>query len=263
MDIVGIILSSWRLLEKTWHHIKERHKKGRPFVEPAELIIIGLIFTIIGIAMTVGGEIWRYQLMTPGERASAPVSPLKTEPPKKKFYSQRNKSDIADALTDLLEILNTKGGNIVEKKQQFLGIWNSQVDLVLRQGKKPDTMALIGQLNDLSNLTVALNRTIFDEDGFVKKYQTYADELNPVLQLPPPQTALNNPISIFQTSINGFRDGISAIEIAEKYNDQRLISIMMENLTPVRNNFFHGDDVFRAWLAQTKQRINDLRNSLL
>lgn len=223
--------------------------------------IFFIIASIIFIYQKIkGGKVAKAGKATTVFSVSGPVLPptLGLAKPKK-FYSERNKSDLANALTDLSEILNANGANIAQKAQQIVMIWSGE----LRGNKMPDTAALIGQLNDLGNLTAVLNRAIFDDDGFVKKYQTYADELKPVLQLPPPQIALDNPIAIFQTSINGFRDVLSSIDFAKKYNDQELISYMIRDSRLAFSKYMNGISVFRGWLDETQKRINTFRNSQL
>lgn len=225
---------------------------------PAIFFIIATIIFIIQRAK--GGKAVEVGKATTGLPMSGPVLPptlILAKP--KKFYSERNKNDLANALTDLSEILNTNGANIAQKAQQIVMIWGGEI----RGYKIPDTAALIGQLNDLSNLTGVFSRAIFDDDGFVKKYQTYGDELNPVLHLPPPQTALDNPISILQISINGFRDVLSSIDFAKKYNDQELISYMIRDSRPAFDKYMNGISAFRGWLDETKKRIDTFHNSQL
>ena len=237
--------------------------KGKRHMVP--IILIGLGVLIFGI-----GIVWFYiqqanLAATPSQPLSGPASSPTPELPKpKKFYTQRNKSDLADALTDLSEIFNTTGANIEQKTHQIVNRWNIEVSRNIRQHKMPDTADLIGQLSELSNLTVILNRTLYDDNGFVKKNRTYSDELNPILQFPQKgPSSPDSPISILQISINVFRNGISSIELAKKYNDQELISSMAENLEIAFRNYLKGCDAFRQWRDETQKRIDNFRNSQL
>jgi hypothetical protein len=177
-----------------------------------------------------------------------------------KFYSRRNKEELADVLTDLSVLLDTTGDQIVKKHQETLGRWNMESTLT-RQGRQPDTTALLGKLNELQNLTVVLHRALCDDGGFLAKNQVYSEELNSVLQLS--QNALNdNPIDIFRRSVNAFREGMEAIELAQRHNDQRLILVMVWNMTPARDTFLKVDGGFRAWQHETKKRIATFRTSI-
>lgn len=131
---------------------------------------------------------------------------------------------------------------------------------MIAQQRVPDTIALGGQLDALANATVVLSRSFFDDDGLIEKHKTYADEMKNILQIS--LNASSNPLSVLQRSINGLRDGVSTIELASKYSDQRLTAQMMQNMRPMLDNLVSGDNAFRNWLAQTRQRIDAFRNTL-
>ncbi|MFI5330641.1 MAG: hypothetical protein ACHQ2F_06350 [Desulfobaccales bacterium] len=71
--------------------------------------------------------------------ASRPTQPTPELAKPKKFYSEREKSDLANALRDLSKILNTEGTNITQKAQQISVMWT----LESRKSQSPDTAALI------------------------------------------------------------------------------------------------------------------------
>jgi hypothetical protein len=158
-------------------------------------------------------------------------------------------------------VLNAKADDIVQKTNTFIQTWGREAFLTQsgRQGG-PDIIALSGQLDALANSTVIFSRSLFDDDGFLKSHKTYADDMNQVLQLDPNNRT--NPLSVLQMSVNGFRDGIRAIELAAKHNDAQLTGQMMQNMRPPLLNLQNGDNVFRSWLDQTRQRIGELRGTL-
>jgi hypothetical protein len=89
---------------------------------PATLVSIATIILIIqwmkdGRATEVG----KATTVLPPSSVSSPL-PVLAKP--KKFYSDRNKSDLANALTDLSEILSKYGPNIMQKAQYVVDIWN-------------------------------------------------------------------------------------------------------------------------------------------
>jgi hypothetical protein len=191
--------------------------------------------------------------------SATPISPalLPASTPLKS-YSASEKDELRDALRDLSKLLSRVGDDIAEKTRVIQNRWDVQSEIVQQHGK-PDTIALGGQLDKLGDLTAVLNRALYDEDGLLKKYRSYASEINSIIKLP--ENSPNyNPISIFQMSINGFRDGISAIEMSFKHNDQQLLFAMMQNMRPALFDLQAGDYGFREWLDQTKRRLDDFRS---
>ena len=225
------------------------------------IILIGLGVLLFGIGI-VSFYIQQAKLTaTPSQPLSGPASQPTPELAKpKKFYSQRNKSDLADALTDLSEIINTTGASVTQKAQQIFMIWGGEAG----KNKMPDTAALIERLNDLRNLTGVFSQALYSDNGFMKKYQVYSDELNSILQVQQKgPSSPDNPISILVRNIDVARDVLSSIDYAKKYNDQELISYMMRDSRPAFDKYFNGMSAFRGWLDETQKRIHTFRNSQL
>lgn len=183
----------------------------------------------------------------------------------KKFYSDRNKSDLADALTDLSEIFNKDGYNIMQKAQQIIEEWRPMgIQDKIRGKKPPDISTSIDQLNEMGNLASTLFKDLFEDQGFIKKYQAYSDELCKILQVrEDPSTTSNQPLIELQSEINYFRNMLTPIKLAKKYNDQNLITCMMTNTSPTYVNFQHKVNAFRTWIDNTKKHIAAFRNSHL
>jgi len=223
-------------------------------LEPIHLIILGLVIALGG----AGWQIFRIPAPHASQVAEQAVPPIASVPAGK-FYSPRNKSDLADALTDISGLLNTTGDDIVKRTSRIMRNWDRRY-----QTEKP-TMAhmaeLIAQLNDLSAATVVLNRALYDDDGLLTKYKTYGDELGAVLNLPG-NSSPQSPITVFQVSVNDFASGVSDIERACKYDDAALVDSMKRNMTPVLHQFQRGDETFNSWLADTRKRIAEFRKSL-
>lgn len=137
-----------------------------------------------------------------------PVSPLPQFLPiqQKKFYSERNKSDLANAFTDLLELLNRDGFKIIQKVQKIIEQWRPPgiIDIIGR--KEPDIAVEIDKLNEIGNLAATLYRDLFEENGFLSKYNAYHDELCQILQIrDKPSTTSNQPLIELQSGINFFK----------------------------------------------------------
>ncbi len=192
-----------------------------------------------------------------------PPTPILAKP--KKFYSERNKSDLADALTDLSEIFNKDGHNIMQKAQQIIEEWRPPgIQDKIRGKKPPDISTSIDQLNEMSNLAANLYRDLFEDNGFIKKYQAYSDELCQILQVhEKPSNTPNQPLIELQSEINYFRNMLTPIKLAEKYNDQNLTTWMMTNTSSIFVNFQHKVNAFRTWIGNTQKHIAAFRNSHL
>jgi hypothetical protein len=107
----------------------------------------------------------------------------------------------------------------------------------------------------VGNLANTLYQALYDENGFMKKYIVYSDELCQILQ--------SNPIPTFQGNTNGFRNVLSSIKLAEKYNDRNLIISMVTNSRPAFDNYMNGIRIFKGWFDETQKRIAAFRNSQL
>lgn len=255
--ILSFVLAAVLALIDRWPQMTS---KGGPVLPK---IVLGLM--IIGI-ISAGFAVYASWYIHPKLRPISQVNQENIVPQKeklvqsKKYYSQQDKENLTNALRDLSVILNTNGANITKKAQQISGIWSNEI----RENKMPETASLIVQLNDLSNLTAVLHRALFDEDGFMKKHQVYINELSPILQIKekPPNTIFH-PIAKLQISINGFRDVLSSIGLAEKYNDKQLISSMIRDSRMALENYMNGINTFNGWLGETQNRIKVFRNSEL
>jgi hypothetical protein len=183
----------------------------------------------------------------------------------KKFYSERNKSDLSDALTDLSEIFNKDCYNIMQKAQQIIEKWRPPgMQDKIRGKKPPDISTSIAQLDEMSNLATTLYRELFEDNGFIKKYQSYSDELCQILQVHEKiSNTPNQPLIELQSGINYFRNMLTPIKLAEKYNDQNLTTLMMSNTSSTFVNFQHKVNAFRIWIDNTKKYIVAFRNSHL
>ncbi len=195
-----------------------------------------------------------------------PVSPLPQFLPiqQKKFYSERNKSDLANAFTDLLELLNRDGFKIIQKVQKIIEQWRPPgiIDIIGR--KEPDIAVEIDKLNEIGNLAATLYRDLFEENGFLSKYNAYHDELCQILQIrDKPSTTSNQPLIELQSGINFFINMLTPINLAEKYNDKNLITWMMTNTSSAFGDFQHKVNLFRTWIDNMKRNITAFRNSHL
>ena len=181
---------------------------------------------------------------------STQPTPELAKPPK--IYSDREKSDLADALRDLSKIINKDGPNIKQKAQYVVDIWNLGSSRISSQ----DITNLIAELNEIGKLANNLYQDLHDDKGFLKKYIAYNDVLGPILHN-------YDFIPQLQGSINGFRNVLMTIQRAEKHNDRDLITLMMANSRLAFDSYLKGIRIFDELFRETNKRITDFRNSHL
>jgi hypothetical protein len=193
----------------------------------------------------------------PSNSAPAAAAPAAIPP---KFYSPRNKSELADALTDLKTILNTTADAIVQRKWQLDQIWDKRYE---PSKATPSYMTeLLEKIDEVSALTVTLSRAIYDADGgLLRKYHTYPDELRELLEWPP-NAATAGPMTALQVGLNRFRDGIAALRRARELKDDQLVHSIMQSMGPAQEKLTDGDHAFRVWLEGTRKRISDFQITL-
>ncbi|MCX5888213.1 MAG: hypothetical protein NTY36_02015 [Deltaproteobacteria bacterium] len=230
---------------------------------PAIFLMIATLFFIIDrVKSRKVTEIGKTTTALPMPTPVLSITPVLAKP--KKFYSERNKSDLANALTDLSEMLNNDGLIIIQKAQEIVTTWNDES----RSQKLPNFAVLIDQLNEVGNLANTLYQNLYHYNGFLKKHAVYSDELCPILQtrMIPSKTPNipNNSIPTFQGSINGFRNVLSSIlPAAEKYNDRNLIFSMLAISRQSFDDYIKGIRIFKEWFDETQKRIAAFRNSQL
>jgi hypothetical protein len=229
---------------------------------PAVFFMIATIIIIIqGLKGKKSVEVGKPTPVIQTPAPAMPPSSMLAKP--KKFYSDREKSDLADALRDLSEILNKDGPNIKQKAQRIIEEWRPMGMQDIAK-KPPDIGATIDQLNEVGNLAATLYRDLFEDNGFIKKHQTYDDELCQILQVHKnPSNTSNQPLIELQSEINYFRNMLTPIKLAEKYNDKNLNTLMITNTSVPFNNFQHKINVFRTWIDDTKKHIAAFRHSQL
>ena len=198
-------------------------------------MIATVLFIIDWVKSRKGEKVGEATTALPVPALVLPPAPILAQ---KKFYSERNKSNLANALTDLLEIFNRDGSELIQKAQHIIEEWRPLgIQDRIRGKKPPDISISIDQLNEISNLAATLYQQLFEDNGFIKKYLAYSDELCPILQIhEKPSNTPNQPLIELQGGINYFRNMLTPIKLAEKYNDLNLTTWMMTNTSSTFNN---------------------------
>lgn len=239
-------------------------RRGAKHLEPSDLITAGVAVVFIGALLIGSGGIWAWQAF-PRNGIKNPVAVPENSATaqqivaQKKFYSQRNKNDLADAMTDLSRILNSTGDEIVRKSVEIQKTWDAKVNsIALHQDF--DLGGFVSEIDALSNSTAVLHEALNGKNGFKEKYKVYSDEVNAVLSLP--EARNQDPFTIFQTAINDARQGIESLRLTEQYGDRRLLDHWARSLKPSLFAFQNGDYHFRVWIDGLRQRITEFQSSL-
>jgi hypothetical protein len=113
-----------------WH--RRRLREGKRGLDSWYLIALSSAVAVVAISVAAYGIGLRSASMpTAPNSEMAAAAPIQPEKPKiAKFYSQRNKNDLADALTDLSGILNTTADDIVRKGDTFAKTWDPKAFLL-------------------------------------------------------------------------------------------------------------------------------------
>ena len=248
------VITVLAVLYAMWHGINEwrdRHNKPSIKLEPSHVIIIGLLIAAAGVAWQL-----TQARANPTTGIATTVSPsdqpIQTA---KKFYAASDKERISNALYDLYNILNTTGAEINKKKNRFLGDWDR-----FQTAGNFNVQGLLSELDELRNLTVQFHRSIYDdENGLLKKYQNYNDELTQVLD----QSRNVNSLSQVQITANNCFDGISIFEMINTGTggDEQVKSGLRRALRTQVGDMNAAEEKFEAWMISVKQRGDALRNS--
>jgi hypothetical protein len=236
-----------------WH--KSRIKEGKRGVEPSHLIIGGVAAIIIGGMVALTGILWQtywpHSVDSQGTSALANV-PAGLSP---KFYSTAQKEKLSDLCGSLIETLDKNGSEIATDTANLMGRSSYQRQIMQRPGSLPDTKELRDLYQKLINVTVVLNKSLYDQDGIIKSNPLYAQEIQEILT--------NNGekiISGVQVAANNISYGIAALEQAK--GEQRLLEAIFaatqQNLLALQS----ADDAFRAWIQESKVRAGRIRQTL-
>jgi hypothetical protein len=193
-----------------------------------------------------------------------PILPSTQVPAKpKKFYSDRNKSELADALTDLSEIINKLGFAITDKSNYIVTILQMPTDRISAH----DIINLIRELEEMEDLSNKFNQGIYGGKGFLKTHATYHDELSPILQvnliITNNKQVYDHPIRLVDANINSLINELKAIQLATKHDDQNLINSMITNTKRNVPNCINAMQRFNEWLKEIQKRIDVFKNSEL
>lgn len=262
--LLTALVQYWETLKDHWEQIV--WLSSRPILVPAWLLVVFgvvavlLLFFALGVRTRASMENIEPNAVPIVEaRAMKPPVENLFEAAPRKFYSRRNREDLANALTDLKEILNSKGDRIVQEVSRVQRDW----DQIYRPNPTSETTGELRQrLDDLAVEVTSLSRTIHEPtEGFLAKYQVYAEEVNAIIRLPE-NSLSDHPFAVLQSAIGRSRDGISALERACGYMDDQFFDTLRRAIVPALFELQSADQMYRTWLDATRGRMREFQTAL-
>lgn len=240
-------------------------RSGKPVVA-SDLILAGVLAIFLGSVVALVGVVWQQWPKATPSQASVATPEVASAPPTaarektgettkaKRFYSQRDKNDIADGLTDLSRLLDSQAAVISQRTGQIMSMWNPTAGT-------GDVDAVMSKIDEVRNLSVSFSRALFDSDnGFFKRYQTYNEEMASVVQLQ--MNEPSSPLQNLQLALNRYHDVVGAVQLSEKYKDKQLTSAIAYTSSSAANALRDAYNGFNRWIGETRERIKVMRSSL-
>jgi hypothetical protein len=239
-----------------WH--RKRHAEGKRGVDSWYFIALAFAVAISAVAVGAYGvglrsapartavEHLKEIVATHIDLGSAAAPENKSVLVASRYYSAKNKEDVAGVLDKISDVLNKEGDQTLQLAE--IAINKSPWD---RPGE--DILPFIKRMEDIANLTVKMHIALYDE--IVDKEREYRIEVNSILF--PKET-----FTQFQITANEFRNGLSvwmktrdAVDPSERHN---LLMLVMAS----RMAFGQARDKFVAWLSQRQELIGQTRRAL-
>lgn len=163
-----------------------------------------------------------------------------------RYYSAKNKEEVAGLLDKISDQINNTGSKILELAE--IAINKSPWD---RPGE--DLTPYLKRMDDIANLTVKMHIALYDE--IVDKEREYRVEVNAVL-FP------KDPFTNFQIGANEFRNGLSVWMTTRDSIDNSARDNLLKLVMASRMSFGIARDKFVAWLSQRQEIIGQTRRAL-
>lgn len=178
--------------------------------------------------------------------------------PKRETYSEAEREELRNAMRALSKLLESEGTEIDTKTTSAFQSW---ANLINNRGEipEPDLALLMSRLDDLRKSLNTFDESLFDENGPLKEYMSYKDELSSVIKI---SQNGNDPISNVGYASTRLKQRISVIdEAALKHSDPQLIHQMIgmdAGVSDLQNALKQYSD----WMNETKGQIEIFRRSL-
>jgi hypothetical protein len=191
-------------------------------------------------------EVYEIEHQPPNKSIVQPPVPTASVLVTSRYYSVKNKEEVAGLLDKISELINKTGNEILELSE--IAINRSPWD---RPGE--DLTPHLKRMDDIANLTVKMHIALYDE--IVDKEREYRIEANSIL-FP------KEPFSNFQIGVNEFRNGLSVWMKARDNIDNAARDDLLRLVMSSRMSFGAARDKFVSWLSQRQELIGQTRRAL-
>ena len=220
------------------------------------LIIVFCIFFIIDAPHQL--ELANQQI-TKLKTRIAELTPKPIVPPKK-YYSDKEKNELADLIVALTQAIYSKASPVSRETANLVQLWESS-QRSAGLGSAPNMPILKNKIGQINNLIVDFHEIVYGAGGLFKVNSRYEDELAFIVQFTPDNRS-NDPLEELSRRLGYLDGGIYTVELSETYKDTRLVERIMSDLQLARDQIIKGEDNVRVWLKQTNDRIKMIRDQL-
>jgi hypothetical protein len=223
---VGVTLLGIWGLPRIFELVHNRHGGGITFSKVVASLLAGALVIFVWTADKLPS--WLDNTPTQKPLMVVPLAAETVPSSPKKFYSQRDKDKLADALTDLSDLLNKNADPMVASMKQFLDEWKTQTGYKPTD-YRPDVEQLQPILTNLQQSNSIISTSLYNNPGLLSQYQVFAEELSNILK-PPDEHAESDPLTQINTVLGYLQNGLALIEQTEKFNDPNLNRVVILNL---------------------------------
>jgi hypothetical protein len=171
-----------------------------------------------------------------------------------KFYSTKDKENLADLCTELIGFLRENGG-AGGGSGAFRKLAALDSDWTMSRGASENLTFLDKDLAEASAAVQSVWDGLYGDSGFLRKYDAYHDELAAFFPAPdyPDQ------IRAVQSAVNEFGQSVNML-VAEK--DKRNRPTILATLEPSHEKYIHAIQQFQKVLFESTQRVEAFRKQM-
>lgn len=190
-------------------------------------------------------------------RADATLRPgTLSEPPTARFYSQRDKENLADLCTDLIGFLRDNGGD-----GGGTGLWKKLATLgndwsFMRDGSGHDMAQMNRDLVEARAATRAFWDKMYEAGGFFRAHEAYHAELDSFF---PPAQDFPGQIRALESAADNFGNAIAAVETEKGKTARKQLFMALE---PSHEKYVRATQEFQRQLFDATQRVEKFRARL-
>jgi hypothetical protein len=229
-------------------------KRLAGLIEPSHIIVLGLL-------IAAGGVVW--QMVQPADQPSLAVANMTAAvaTPKdatsvassqksvlltSRFYSAKNKEEVAAFLDKISDTLNKPGEDIFLLALQALGAY---------AWSRPEAaQSYVSALDEIETKSAQMDAFLYDD--LLAHERDYRQEMNAIL-FP------KDPLVKFRVAAHDYRTGLSAwINLRDKVQDNGARQELQQLVASSQRSFAAARDELLKWFTQRQELIGQTRRAL-